>query len=181
MLERLADIIRPLLAENRQGFEANEAMMSIMGCGADELAEILTALGYRAQQIYAVPPDNAARATTAEPGDNAVAPEAAAESAAAKSDMAAAEATATQTQEEAALPFETQAVKTIWRPAPRGHHARKKPGGKKSTQTATRRKNGPQKQAKRPPRGKGEKTADPSSPFAVLKQLNTGAQNADEA
>ena len=56
MLERLADIIRPLLAENRQGFEANEAMMSIMGCGADELAEILTALGYRAQQLDAAPP-----------------------------------------------------------------------------------------------------------------------------
>ena len=53
MLERLADIIRPLLAENRQGFEANEAMMSIMGCGADELAEILTALGYRAHQLEA--------------------------------------------------------------------------------------------------------------------------------
>ena len=180
MLERLADIIRPLLAENKQGFEANEAMMSIMGCGADELAEILTALGYRAQQLDAAPPDNTARADTAAPGDDAVASGAAAEAAAAQSDMAAAEAAATQAQEEAALPVETQAVKTIWRPAPRGHHARKKPGGKKSTHAAARRKNGPQKQAKKPSRGKGEKTADPSSPFAVLKQLNTGAQNADE-
>ena len=30
-------------------------------------------------------------------------------------------------------------------------------------------------------RGIGRKTADPSSPFAVLKQLNKGAKNADEA
>jgi len=155
--------------------------MSIMGCTADELAEILTALGYRAQQLDAAPPDNAAQADTAAPGDDAAAPEAAAEAPAAQSDMAAAEVAATQAQDEAALPFETQAVKTIWRPAPRGHHARKKPSGKKSTHAAPRRRSGPQKQVKRPPRGKGEKTADPSSPFAVLKQLNTDAQNADEA
>ncbi|MGB1550827.1 MAG: hypothetical protein ACPHDV_05265, partial [Parvibaculales bacterium] len=78
----LADIIRPLLAENREGFEANEAMMSIMGCGADELAEILTALGYRAHQLAVEKPDNSAPDTAAAgddaaPGDDAVTPEAA--------------------------------------------------------------------------------------------------------
>ena len=143
--------------------------MSIMGCGADELAEILTALGYRAQQLDAAPPDNSARANTAALGDTA-----------APVNEASAPEAATQAQEETASPFETQAVKTIWRPATRGHHARKRPSGKKSTHAAARRKNGPQKQSKIPTRGKGKKTADPSSPFAVLKQLNTGAQNADE-
>ena len=51
MLERLADLIRPALEESKAshgyGFEASEAMMSIMGCGAEELAEILAALGYQ--------------------------------------------------------------------------------------------------------------------------------------
>ena len=48
MLERLADIIRPLLADknNKQGFVINEAMMSIMGCGVEDLADILLKLGY---------------------------------------------------------------------------------------------------------------------------------------
>ena len=61
MLERLADIIRPALSEkSRDGFEANEAMMSIMGCSADELGEILTALGYE-------PIECAPKANTPEP------------------------------------------------------------------------------------------------------------------
>ena len=52
MLERLADIIRPLLADknNKQGFVINEAMMSIMGCGAQDLAAILPKLGYMATE-----------------------------------------------------------------------------------------------------------------------------------
>jgi ATP-dependent RNA helicase SUPV3L1/SUV3 len=63
MLERLADIIRPLLADKAPGFQANEAMMSIMGCGAEELAEILTALGYQSFDIEAdkLPPPASAQ------------------------------------------------------------------------------------------------------------------------
>ncbi len=179
MLERLADIIRPLLAENREGFEANEAMMSIMGCGADELAEILTALGYRAHQLAVEKPDNSAPDTAAAgdnaaPGDDAVTPEAA------QSDMAAAEAAATQAQEEAALPFETQAVKTIWRPAPRSHNKQKKNNGKKSANGMTGKKN-MRHAPRKAPRHRAEKPANPLSPFAVLKQLNQNGEKADEA
>ena len=57
MLERLADLIRPLLEADkaRQGFQANEQMMSIMGCGAADLSEILTALGYQSHEVTPAP------------------------------------------------------------------------------------------------------------------------------
>ncbi|MFW2437459.1 MAG: helicase-related protein [Parvibaculales bacterium] len=57
MLERLADLIRPLLEADkaRQGFQANEQMMSIMGCGAADLSEILAALGYQSHEVAPVP------------------------------------------------------------------------------------------------------------------------------
>ena len=98
--------------------------------------------------------------------------------------MAAAEAAATQAQEEAALPFETQAVKTIWRPAPRSHNKQKKNNGKKSANGMTGKKNmrhAPRKAPRKAPRHRAEKPADPSSPFAVLKQLNQNSEKADEA
>ena len=125
--------------------------MSIMGCGADELTEILTALGYRAHHVEAE--KQRQEATTI--------------------DAAAGEAKA--------VPLEQAAVKTVWRATPRTHHAGKKPGGKKPAHAATGKKNEAQKHSKKARRGKAKKTADPSSPFAVLQQLNSGAQNADEA
>ncbi len=66
ILERLADLIRPLLAwrSNRDnenttppegatgdgGFIVTPAMMSILGCSADDLAKVLHALGFRSEQ-----------------------------------------------------------------------------------------------------------------------------------
>ncbi len=108
MLERLADIIRPLLAENKQGFQPTEAMMSIMGCSADELAEILTALGYRPHVLEL---------------------------------------------------SETETV-TLWRPQ---RHI-KRPKSKTSA---------PKKIKKAPRR---TKQPDPHSPFAVLKNLQSGSK-----
>ncbi|MEC7234641.1 MAG: helicase-related protein, partial [Pseudomonadota bacterium] len=60
MLERLDDLIRPLLtdeentAKTGKTFHMNADMMSIMGCGPQDLGEILSALGYR----YTKPPQN---------------------------------------------------------------------------------------------------------------------------
>ena len=49
MLERLADVIRPIISERRYkgGFVIDPDMMSLMGCSAEEMAGILKGLGYR--------------------------------------------------------------------------------------------------------------------------------------
>ena len=49
MLERLADVIRPIISERRYkgGFVIDADMMSLMGCSAEEMAGILKGLGYR--------------------------------------------------------------------------------------------------------------------------------------
>jgi ATP-dependent RNA helicase SUPV3L1/SUV3 len=65
ILERLADLIRPLLAWRQNpaspsmppkgatgdgGFRATEEMMSILGCSAEELGNVLKALGFRLER-----------------------------------------------------------------------------------------------------------------------------------
>jgi ATP-dependent RNA helicase SUPV3L1/SUV3 len=65
ILERLADLIRPLLAFRTKpdtpdvppkgstgdgGFRATDDMMSILGCSADELGNVLKALGFRLER-----------------------------------------------------------------------------------------------------------------------------------
>ena len=70
MLERLADLIRPLLtwrpdaanpsappkgATGDGGFRATPDMMSILGCSADELGHVLKALGFWAERRLVAP------------------------------------------------------------------------------------------------------------------------------
>jgi ATP-dependent RNA helicase SUPV3L1/SUV3 len=70
MLERLADLIRPLLtwrldpaspavppkgATGDGGFRATSDMMSILGCSADELGHVLKALGFWAERRLVAP------------------------------------------------------------------------------------------------------------------------------
>lgn len=51
MLERLADLIRPVIAERRYkgGFRVTPDMMSLVGCSGEEFAGLLRGLGYRMQ------------------------------------------------------------------------------------------------------------------------------------
>jgi len=51
MLERLADLIRPIIAERRfnGGFRVTPDMMSLVGCSGEEFAGLLRGLGYRMQ------------------------------------------------------------------------------------------------------------------------------------
>jgi ATP-dependent RNA helicase SUPV3L1/SUV3 len=171
MLERLADIIRPLLSENKQGFEANEAMMSIMGCSGEELAEILTALGYHAHEV-AAPPETQTQTET--PAEKAEETEEVKEVAAPEAETSEAEAPET-------------AMRVLWRPAPRSHNDRakgaansknnkgkKRGAGRKSTQARPQKNNA--RYAANGPKGhqRAEKKPDPLSPFAVLKQLQAG-------
>ena len=95
ILERLADLIRPLLAwrQNKDspaippkgatgdgGFRVTEDMMSILGCSAEELSNVLKALGFRLERrpVAAVAPAVSTGAGDAVPAD-AVSGEAAAE------------------------------------------------------------------------------------------------------
>ncbi len=88
ILERLADQIRPLLAWRASpektspppkgstgdgGFRATDDMMSILGCSATELGEVLKSLGFRLDRRPLKPQEPTAQAEAAAPTD-AVAP-----------------------------------------------------------------------------------------------------------
>lgn len=114
IIERLADLIRPLLAWRQNsaspslppkgatgdgGFRATDDMMSILGCSAEELGNVLKALGFRLERrpvpaaapAAAAPAETAAEApATTETADAATAVEA--EAAPAVADVAAATA-----------------------------------------------------------------------------------------
>ena len=170
MLERLDDLIRPLLtdAENTaktgKTFHMNADMMSIMGCGAQDLVEILSALGYRytksSQNEMTCEPAPAEQETTSEahaPMEN-------------------------QNKEAEASNDETEIDDPLtwtWQLAPqarRGGRARKNPNGKKADAKRNARsdaKSGAAK-AKRSAKKRRQKPArdiDPNSPFAALRDL----------
>jgi ATP-dependent RNA helicase SUPV3L1/SUV3 len=96
MLERLADLIRPLLtwrldpaspgappkgATGDGGFRATSDMMSILGCSADELGHVLKALGFWAERRPVAPevPLPAAPVPPESPAQPAIAADGAAE------------------------------------------------------------------------------------------------------
>jgi ATP-dependent RNA helicase SUPV3L1/SUV3 len=97
MLERLSDLIRPLVAWRSDpaspappprgatgdgGFRTTPEMMSILGCSAAELGNVLKVLGFRLDRRRLAPPPQAEPAPGAVP-EAAGAPEVAAEAAAA--------------------------------------------------------------------------------------------------
>ena len=170
MLERLDDLIRPLLtdaentAKTSKTFHMNADMMSIMGCGAQDLGEILSALGYRctkpAQNVMTCEPLPAERETTSE----APAP------------------TETQNKEAEASNGETEIDDPLtwtWQLTPRagrGGRARKTPSSKKADakrQTRSDAKSG----AAQPRRSSNKRRRKPTgdidlnSPFAALRDL----------
>ena len=88
MLERLADQIRPLMAWRANpanpnpppkgatgdgGFRATPEMMSILGCSAGELGNVLQALGFRLDRVR-IEPDPAKPADAVANGESTVAP-----------------------------------------------------------------------------------------------------------
>ena len=58
MLERVADLIRPVIAARSYngGFVITPDMMSLVGCSGEEFAGLLRGLGYRSQQEKVTPP-----------------------------------------------------------------------------------------------------------------------------
>ncbi len=190
MLERLADMIRPLIswrpakpandavktegaakeenappegATGKGGFRVTPDMMSIVGCSGDEFASVLTALGFRCERRPAANPEPETEPKSGSPDE-------------------------TPNQDEKASDESEQLFDEIWRPrrkAPhRGAHQKRGAGDK----SADRKQGRPQKgkvrgkKAKsgnaqssgpgRPARRKApEKRIDPDSPFAALKDL----------
>jgi ATP-dependent RNA helicase SUPV3L1/SUV3 len=112
MLERLADLIRPLLtwrpdpanpgvppprgATGDGGFRSTPDMMSILGCSADELGNVFKALGFWVERRLVAPEAGKAPEPATEPAAPAVAPDGApaAEAMASPDSTAPAEATA---------------------------------------------------------------------------------------
>ncbi|MEM9762544.1 MAG: helicase-related protein, partial [Pseudomonadota bacterium] len=87
MLERLADMIRPL--DQRAGFEATPDMLSITGCTLEQFSELMQGLGYQAERGERPKPVRPAPKTAA-PTENAEGESTAAEmSAAAETEPAA--------------------------------------------------------------------------------------------
>ena len=192
MLERLADMIRPLVAwrpsgeadEQRPegatgngGFRVQPNMMSIVGCSGEDFAAVLRALGFRVERrrIEAPEAQTADTDTTGqEPSETETAVAEVAD--APSTSESAAEGEADTAKAEPAPQFDE-----IWRPK------RRRPAESRPRQRGARR---PEKPAQRKTRGKGprrEKQAaqskrgdrparkrdrvDPDSPFAALAKL----------
>ena len=164
MLERLADQLR---AENsRSGFEAKADMLSITGMTLEQFANLMTGLGYKAEQgerdkVKAAPVVAASDVATAE----ADAPEA-----------PVAEAEAKPATEETPAPEKEVFYTFTWggfgarKPReggrPQGDNRGKgKQGGKPKGKGGPRRENKAQNYQARPP--KKEKAIDPDNPFAA--------------
>lgn len=67
MLERIADLIRPVIAARTYngGFVVTPDMMSLAGCSGEEFAGLLQGLGYRVQRETIVPPPSGSEETPA--------------------------------------------------------------------------------------------------------------------
>ncbi|THV22548.1 helicase-related protein [Peteryoungia ipomoeae] len=148
ILERLADLIRPLLqwkpgstarpegAYDGRRFTATTAMLSILGATPDDMEEILKGLGYRADSVTAeeaaayLASLGGAAASTEQSAEPAADPEADADAGDATSDAAAvAEAAApapAETTDAVAATEEASEPKPVllWRPGGRGDNQR---------------------------------------------------------
>jgi ATP-dependent RNA helicase SUPV3L1/SUV3 len=162
MLERLADLIRPLLtwrpdaanptlppkgATGDGGFKATPDMMSILGCSADELGHVLKALGFWAERRQLPPEAPPAAASTPSPSEaptetpaapNGEVGTAVADTPASDSPPAQpAEATAAVTEAVVAPALEAAAERweEVWRPRRRGRAFERPEQGKRPTQS----------------------------------------------
>ncbi|MBX3495607.1 MAG: disulfide oxidoreductase [Parvibaculum sp.] len=158
MLERIADLIRPVIAARTYngGFVVTPDMMSLVGCSGEEFASLLQGLGYRSQRETIVP--RLADASTPDAGatEAGAAPRTSAEAALAEIVDAIAAPIAGETPETApepqaevaavapaatapGEPAETAAAVEleIWRPVRRkqeGRPARRRPQNKAKTE-----------------------------------------------
>jgi ATP-dependent RNA helicase SUPV3L1/SUV3 len=207
ILERLADLIRPALhwkagttprpegAGVEGAFFVTPAMMSILGATADDMEEILKALGYRGEPAPAQTSDGdgpPAASDSAAPPASAPEPEAGApmgEAVATEMPQASEEEAAALSAAPEALAAETPASRSamLWRQARSGGRRPDRPPrverpGRKAKPAARPRPAGepavksekaPPRQAPRRERERDRVRYDPDSPFAKLAELKS--------
>lgn len=169
MLERLADMIRPLVAWRADGdgasapagatgdggFRIQPDMMSIVGCSGEDFASVLRALGFRMER-RPVPPPTAQRPSSAgeaaEEHKRALAPSPAGEA-----------------------PAGEPVMEEIWRPRRKRGEPGKRPAmAKRSKSRKTlSRSPGPRPSKPARPHKPAEERVDPDSPFAALAELKS--------
>ncbi len=205
MLERLADMIRALVswkpagegatpppgALGRGAFKATPEMMSIMGCSAEELGAILSAIGFQRERR----PITAAPATPAPSGDAPARNGDAAEAAPADSDVADPEnepvrdivaeaaAAAGETAQAAPEPQPEPQFEEIWRikrspPERRSHHSGShrsaRPQPEKAGGEPHRRKHADVRTAPRRPQDQRESAEPPGQVGTTAEAGKTG-------
>ncbi len=200
MLERLADMIRPLVAwrpkeesadmpegaTGNGGFRVQPDMMSIVGCSGDDFAVVLQALGFRCERK----PVSARAAAPGETQAAGVASGVPAAAAAPEPDKKPAEAALPEQDRKPAEKPAEQEFDEIWRPRrkkPRqAGRARRMPADAPAAGKARRQGPGATGKARhkgaKPGQGtakpkKKEKAPDPDSPFAALKDLKRDLEN----
>ncbi len=212
ILERLADLIRPAImwregketARPDGGFEGNSflvtpAMMSILGATHDDMNEILTTLGYRAEikpaefvetRLAAIDPTIVVPELENKTDDSAADPASVIQNAAGQISQPAAivqdqanEKDGQEPSEEPQATPEKPKTTTIWRPAKptrsvQTHKPSSRPAGKdnkKNSRPPNQTKNSYRGKS-RPPK-KPAPIADPDSPFAKLAALKASLEN----
>jgi hypothetical protein len=162
-------------------------MMSIMGCGVEELAEILTALGYQSQhvELAQVPaqPAEAAEEPQSQTPEGAEAPLETSVETSVESSVETPAETSAETSETGTTEAEAVKLITLWRPARTQRNPQNHAGAKRKNGAENGKKNGGKSQSRAASKGRqgtagkpkrAEKQADPNSPFAVLKSLQSG-------
>ena len=198
ILERLADIIRPLIsfdaeknaaslnpieapdgAAKRNGFEVTVQMTSLLGCAGDDFSAILESLGYRVERTQIVTDDTPKEDTQKSDTDDLAKLDGAPKQEIDSSDTEALAKLDAPAKPDEAEPEEPK-FHEIWFPVSRRPQHQNRPAGqntnKKRDHKANNNQNRPnqnraaQKQNK--PRHKPrEKPMDPDSPFAALAAL----------
>ncbi|NVK35021.1 MAG: helicase, partial [Rhodobacteraceae bacterium] len=173
ILERLADIIRPLISwkpldqevappegaiQQGGGFTVTVAMTSLLGCAGEDFSEILKSLGYRVERKEVEP--SAADAATETSADDAQATPVEGDALAAtetpSEDATPAEASGPEAAADAETPAEPEKqVIEIWRPGRSDRRPRQRQG-QDNRRGGDNRKGGGQKAGDRKKGGKGQ-------------------------
>ncbi|MFN0217714.1 MAG: helicase-related protein [Hyphomicrobium sp.] len=186
IIERLADLIRPLLAWRLSlekadappkgstgdgGFKATDDMMSILGCSAAELGEVLSTLGFRLERRPIKTPaaapqpttDAAAPVETSPPADAPAAEVAAIDPPPADA-PAIHEAVASEQSDASATPsapIVVEAFEEIWRPR---RHQRHEPGERDKGKGGERRQGRDRRPHHQRAHGAAQRPDSPSMP-----------------
>lgn len=189
ILERLADIIRPLIgfdaeknaaslnpieapegAAKRNGFEVTVQMTSLLGCAGEDFSTILESLGYRLERTEIVHDETTEKSDTDDLAKLDGAPKQEAETSEVDA-LAKLEGTEEESEEtmfhEIWFPV-SRRPQNQNRPAGQNNHKKREHNPNKAQNRPANNQNKPRHKSREKPR---EKPMDPDSPFAALAAL----------